>query len=746
MSHYKVKVATGEEPFAGTVNYIYIVLVGDNGETPKQKLDNFTIDFVPGAVDEYTISSKENIGEILYVRLYKEYHLIQDEWFCKYVTVTSPKGDLYQFPCYQWLSGNSTLEIPEGKGKILLGDVNPLIVQQRRNELDEKRSSHRWRYYSDGMPYCIDVDNFTDLLLNDQYSSTKMTSLITTRASTYLSSEVDILKQKVKSLNKELQDTSGKLTEAEQFKNKLQDKCISLDKKLLENEVDLEEKQKLIYSVQKLELQLDACEKALAKKQFQIDELNKTIDKHKEDVETIELLQAQTLLYQVSQIWKEDTFFGYQFLNGTNPLQIRKCLQIPDNFPVDDKMVAASLGTSTSLQDELQNGNLFLADYKILQGIQANTINGQQQYLAAPLCLLWKQPLGDIVPIAIQLGQTPGEDTPIFLPSDPEWDWTLAKMWVRNVDFQVHEALSHWLYTHLFAEVFTIATTRQLPMGHPVYKLIIPHLRYTLMINVLGRQALFNPGGTFDQIMTIGIKGMQALSKKVAAELTYDSLCVPKDIENRGMESIPNYFYRDDGMKIWLAIESFVSEIVHYYYKDDGSVSEDPELQAWAGEIFTKGFLDNQSSGIPSSLETRMEMVRYLTTMIFTCSAKHAAVNSGQFDFCSWMPNCPSSMRKPPPTTKGKATLESILETLPQVNTTTTTMSTVWELSNEPKDQRPLGNYPEERFTEDMPKKLIQDFQKKLSEISSQIKERNKTKSLTYPYLDPERIENSVSI
>ncbi|XP_063304287.1 optineurin isoform X2 [Pelobates fuscus] len=170
-----------------------------------------------------------------------------------------------------------------------------------------------------------------------------------------LSSEVDILKQKVKSLNKELQDTSGKLTEAEQFKNKLQDRCISLDKKLLENEVDLEEKQKLIYSVQKLELQvesmqseirmeqsktqaeknrlssfqeshdtlkneyeelkkiesesvskvqyddlvqkLDACEKALAKKQFQIDELNKTIDKHKEDVETIELLRAQVDIY-----------------------------------------------------------------------------------------------------------------------------------------------------------------------------------------------------------------------------------------------------------------------------------------------------------------------------------------------------------------------------------------------------------------------------------------------------------------
>lgn len=37
--------------------------------------------------------------------------------------------------------------------------------------------------------------------------------------------------------------------------------------------------------------------------------------------------------------WKEDAFFGYQFLNGTNPILIRRCTALPDNFPVTDKMI-----------------------------------------------------------------------------------------------------------------------------------------------------------------------------------------------------------------------------------------------------------------------------------------------------------------------------------------------------------------------------------------------------------------------
>uniref|UniRef100_A0A8C5WC36 Uncharacterized protein n=1 Tax=Leptobrachium leishanense TaxID=445787 RepID=A0A8C5WC36_9ANUR len=447
-----------------------------------------------------------------------------------------------------------------------------------------------------------------------------------------------------------------------------------------------------------------------------------------------------------SQMWNVDTFFGYQYLNGVNPMSVRKCTKIPGNFPVTQDMVASTLGSSTDLQQELESGNIFLADYNILEGIPTNTINGKKQYLAAPLCLLWKSLQDHLIPIAIQLGQQPGPENPIFLASDHEWDWTLAKIWVRNAEFQVHEVSSHLLRTHLLAEVFSIASSRNLPMQHPLSKLLLPHFRYTLDINVEARTKLVGPGGIFDKAAVTGNGGVPILLKKAVEELTYTSLCLPDDLKDRGIESIPKHYYREDGMKIWSAMEKFVSDIVNYYYKDDDMVSKDPELQAWIEEIFKKGFLERESSGIPSSLTSRVELIKFLTMVIFTCTAQHAAVNSGQFDFYSWMPNGPSSMRQPPPTTKGETTLQSTLDALPEVNTTTHTTVIVYLLSNEPQDKKPLGQYSNPYFTEEMPLKFVQEFQRKMADISTDIQERNNTLNLKYLYLDPNVIESSVSI
>ena len=153
-----------------------------------------------------------------------------------------------------------------------------------------------------------------------------------------------------------------------------------------------------------------------------------------------------------------------------------------------------------------QRGNIFLADYWILAEAPVHCINGRPQYVAAPLCLLWLNPQGALVPLAIQVSlrlalrgcgpgfgnaasggtyqskasppnyssmqlcQTPGPDSPIFLPTDTDWDWLLAKTWVRNSEFLVHENNTHFLCTHLLCEAFAMATLRQLPLCHPIYK------------------------------------------------------------------------------------------------------------------------------------------------------------------------------------------------------------------------------------------------------------------------------------
>ncbi|ERE69410.1 arachidonate 15-lipoxygenase B-like protein [Cricetulus griseus] len=449
----------------------------------------------------------------------------------------------------------------------------------------------------------------------------------------------------------------------------------------------------------------------------------------------------------VFEHWQEDAFFASQFLNGLNPVLIRRCHSLPKNFPVTDDMVAPVLGPGTSLQAELEKGSLFLVDHGILSGIQTNVINGKPQFSAAPMTLLYQcSGSGPLLPLAIQLKQTPGPDNPIFLPSDDKWDWLLAKTWVRNAEFSVHEAVTHLLHAHLLPEVFALATLRHLPHCHPLFKLLIPHIRYTLHINTLARELLIAPGQVVDRSTGLGIGGFSELIKRNMEQLSYSVLCLPEDIRARDVADIPGYYYRDDGMQIWGAIKSFVSEIVSIYYPSDVSVREDQELQAWVREIFSEGFLSRESSGMPSSLDTQEALVQYVTMVIFTCSAKHAAVSAGQFDACVWMPNLPPTMQLPPPTSKGQVRPEGFIATLPPVNATCDVIIALWMLSKEPGDRRPLGHYPDEHFTEDAPRRSMAAFQRQLVQISRDIGERNRSLALPYIYLDPPLIENSVSI
>lgn len=51
-----------------------------------------------------------------------------------------------------------------------------------------------------------------------------------------------------------------------------------------------------------------------------------------------------------------------------------------------------------------QAGNIYIADYEVLDGIKANDTDPcTLQYVAAPICLLYKNIQKKIVPIAIQV-------------------------------------------------------------------------------------------------------------------------------------------------------------------------------------------------------------------------------------------------------------------------------------------------------------------------------------------------------
>ncbi|XP_004376065.1 arachidonate 12-lipoxygenase, 12R-type [Trichechus manatus latirostris] len=701
MATYKVKVATGNDPLSGTLDSISLTIVGTQGESHKQLLNHCGRDFATGAVDQYSVQCQQDLGELILIRLHKERSSFfpKNSWYCSYVQICAPNGRIYHFPAYQWMDGYKTLALREGTGKTTADDTLPILLAHRQEEIRAKQDFYRWRVFVPGLPNYVHIPSYRPPVCRHRNPNRREWNgyipgfpiLINIKATRFL--DLNLRYSFIKTAF---------------FFLRLGPKALS-------------------FKVRGL---LD-CERPW---------------KRLKDIKKIFPTYKTVISEYVYNHWTEDSFFGYQYLNGVNPGLICRCKQIPDKFPVTDDMVAPFLAEGTCLQAELEKGNIYLADYRILEGIPTIELNGRKQHCCVPLCLLYSDPEGKMMPIAIQLSQTPGPDCPIFLPSDSEWDWLLAKTWVRHAEFYSHEAISHLLETHLIAEAFCLAMLRQLPMCHPLYKLLIPHTRYTIQINSIGRALLLNEGGLVARGTSLGLEGIAEVMVRALSEITYDSLYVPNDFVERGVQDLPQYYYRDDSLAVWDALERYVTEIITYYYPNDAAVEGDPELQCWVQDIFKEGLLGRESSGFPTCLRTVPELIRYVTIMIYTCSAKHAAVNTGQLEFTSWMPNFPPSMRNPPMQVKGLTTEKTYLDTLPDVKTTGIILLVLWTLGQEPDDKRPLGHFPDIHFVEEVPRRSIEALRQRLAQISHNIRQRNKCLPIPYYYLDPVLIENSISI
>ncbi|XP_070796966.1 polyunsaturated fatty acid 5-lipoxygenase isoform X3 [Pituophis catenifer annectens] len=642
MPSYLVTVATGNQWFAGTDDYIYLTLVGLAGTSERHLLDKpFYNDFERGATDTYEVTVTEDLGEIQLIKIEKRKYWFPDDWYLKYITVKTPVGDYLEFPCYRWITDEKEVVFRDGQAKLFDDEKTQILKQSRRKELEERQKLYRWAEWHPGFPLNIDAKSHKELPRNIQFDSEK---------------GVDFILNYTKAMEN---------LYINRFMHMFQSSWSDFA-----------------------------------------------------DFEKIFVKISNTISEYVMQHWQEDFMFGYQFLNGCNPVLIKKCIELPKKFPVTTEMVEYSLERNLTLEQEIKLGNIFIVDYELLDDVEVNKTDPcTAQYLAAPICLLYKNLENKILPIAIQINQAPQQSNPIFLPSDAKYDWLLAKIWVRSSDFHIHQTVTHLLRTHLISEVFAVAMFRQLPAVHPLFKLLIPHVRFTIAINTKAREQLICEYGLFD-----------------------------KSRHMESNEDIPYYYYRDDGVKVWDAIKSFVTDIINIYYGSEEAVCEDLELKAFVKDIFVYGMRSNKDSGFPKAIKTREKLSEYLTIVIFTSSAQHAAVNFGQYDWCSWIPNAPPTMRCPPPTEKGKTTIEYIIKSLPDRGRSCWHLGAVWALSQFQENEVFLGIYPDEHFTEKPVKEAMRKFRKNLDRIASYIAERNRNKKLPYYYLSPDQIPNSVAV
>lgn len=221
-------------------------------------------------------------------------------------------------------------------------------------------------------------------------------------------------------------------------------------------------------------------------------------------------------------------------------------------------------------------------------------------------------------------------------------------------------------------EAYGVAVMRTLPDAHPVYKLLHPHIRYTMSINTAARDHLIGKNGIIDNNFSIGGEGKVELVKRANNLYSVHGTHIKRNLKERGVDDpnlLPGYYYRDDGIQIWDAIEAYVQEIIDIFYSSDDDVKDDPELCNWVNEVHTKAFPAFrdalQGRGFPATIDTKIDLVDYCTLVIFTGSAQHAAVNFGQYDMYGYIPNAPVCVRQPPPIEKGKVAYSHLLNSLP---------------------------------------------------------------------------------
>ena len=89
---------------------------------------SFSSVFFSCQVDKYKVTSPFPLGSLLLVRLEKQRYWVEDNWFCRYVTVEHSGGDTVVFPCYRWLIGNVNLEIRQGKGRKIPSIQSKLLI------------------------------------------------------------------------------------------------------------------------------------------------------------------------------------------------------------------------------------------------------------------------------------------------------------------------------------------------------------------------------------------------------------------------------------------------------------------------------------------------------------------------------------------------------------------------------------------------------------------------------------------
>ncbi|KAK1294193.1 hypothetical protein QJS10_CPA16g00198 [Acorus calamus] len=269
-------------------------------------------------------------------------------------------------------------------------------------------------------------------------------------------------------------------------------------------------------------------------------------------------MSSQMMKYNIPSIisrdrfaWLRDNEFSRQALAGVNPVNIERLKE----FPITSKLDPAIYGPPESaitrevlenqlngmtIEQAIEEKRLFILDYHdmLLPFIKKmKSLKDKKAYASRTIFFFDKSEI--LRPLVIELSLPPTTSSPekkyIYThghDATTHWTWRMAKAHVCVNDTGVHQLVNHWLRTHACMEPYIIATHRQLSGMHPIFKLLHPHMRYTMEINAVARQSLINGGGIIESCFSPGKYSLEISSAAYKSSWRFDmEPCLPTSSE-----------------------------------------------------------------------------------------------------------------------------------------------------------------------------------------------------------------------
>ena len=496
-----------------------------------------------------------------------------------------------------------------------------------------------------------------------------------------------------------------------------------------------------------------------------------------------------------------DAYFAFQRVGGVNPGMLQRV--------GDDSNFRAQMQAGRTYYAVDYHSLEALEDNDHVSDSEDHGPGQRQRYVYQPKALFVADG-GHLKPVAIEIRR--GRRSAIVEPGDA--DWEVAKFIIQNADANYHQLVSHLGKTHLYLEAFAVAAGMTLPASsHPISRLLRPHFEGTININDFATTDLINicPESEHGGVIDLNFSGTMASNVRLITEQAfglYDAATLrrdpvlarrsanffnqnmfPRGIAERGvgqfreeriresdgrssrqidipvLHAAPGaagssgldfaYPFLEDGCRLWNAITDWVCRYVDASYASDEALRNDCELQNWAQTVSSDGHIRGfgeyrNGETLPGVIQSRAWLVQALTSLIFTASVEHTAVNFTQADFGDSLPagiyrdyfaDHSARLADYLPNEAHFKAVMNILSVL--ASSQYTTLGKYHENTSASKRLRSVSNHFDDRRV----RASLDLFQETLDGIEADIERRGAdSNGHSYAYLMPSKIPQSVNV